>query len=117
MPNWNDVRWDWGAADDAANTLRRIANELSELRGQRGDKAVFVLSGSAGPYQSVFFEDFDTIQNTSAGLSNDCHALANRISRLSEEAREEQQQRERERERWKRRQREKERERAEDSSP
>ncbi|NOK57371.1 MAG: hypothetical protein GFH27_549309n106 [Chloroflexi bacterium AL-W] len=100
MPNWNDVHWNWGAAEEAANTLIRIANELGELRQRRGEKATLVLEEADGPYRDTFSEGFDTKDLVSRGISFDCYRLANRINSLSEQAREEQNRRERERERW-----------------
>ncbi|MEM8534906.1 MAG: hypothetical protein AAGF95_28965 [Chloroflexota bacterium] len=112
MPNWNDVHWNWAAAEEAANALIRIANELGELRQRRGDKATLVFEESAGPYRDTFSEGFDTKEQVSRGVTFDCYRLANRINSLSEQAREEQSRREHERDRWRQEQREKAQERA-----
>ena len=107
MPNWNDVSWNWAAAEEAASTLIRIANDLADLRQRRGEKATLVLEEAAGPYRDSFSESFDLKLLTSLRLSSDCRTLANRLRNLSDQAREEQNRRERARERWRQEQREK----------
>lgn len=107
MPNWNDVCWNWAAAEEAVNKLHHVANELTNLRQTRGEKATLVLEEASGPYRDQFSEGFDTKELVIRGICFDCYRLASRISALSEQAREEQNRRERARERWRQEQREK----------
>ena len=54
QPNWNDVRWDWGAADDAIGSLRRVADLLEELTAERERIAFEAQRKRRGRYREEF---------------------------------------------------------------
>ncbi|MEM8535617.1 MAG: hypothetical protein AAGF95_32600 [Chloroflexota bacterium] len=115
-PNWNDVRWNWGVANESAARLYQVADELEYLSTQRHIRSTSALEWSAGPYRDTFQAGLTNKMHTNQRLADACRTLANRINSLSEQAREEQSRREHERDRWRQEQREKARERAGNTS-
>jgi hypothetical protein len=112
QPNWNDVRWDWGAASDAARALRQTADRLDDITAQR-----LRLAGEAqlewrGRHRLRFDGELSALVRQARDLAGELRRKASEIDRQSSRARDEQRHRERERERW-RRERDEERRRAE----
>lgn len=35
MPNWNPVRWDWGAVDEALSALQRTTDRVDRTTSER----------------------------------------------------------------------------------
>ena len=100
QPNWDDVAWDWGAANEAMNALRRAADMLDQTAYERKRKADQATAEWRGVYREEFDEDLRGILTRARDLARDFRDIANRISRASGDARREQDHREEERERW-----------------
>ena len=102
QPNWQDVHWNYAAAERAAGELDRAAEELestSQARRQAADTA-------AAEWRGTYYGRFD--QQTTEALrgawwqAGEFRDAAARIRRATQWARDEQARRERERERWRR---------------
>ena len=100
-PNWNDVRWNYAVANQAANELRRVARRLDTVTAERVRLADSIRQEWVGHWRDVFNIDFNNMVREAAVLANELRNAASRIDHLSERARNEQYRRERERERWK----------------
>lgn len=109
QPNWQDVVWDWGAANQAINALRRAADMLDESAATRRQLAGQAQEEWRGKYRDQFDVRLAKMMQTANGLAAEYRAAAGRIARASEDARNEQNRRERDRERWHREKREEER--------
>jgi len=100
QPNWQDVRWDFAAAERAASELDRAADQLdrtSAVRRQASERATAQWFG-------VYRAQFDVLV---AGTLSTAHFLAGafrdaalRIRRASVQAWDEQQRRIADRNRW-----------------
>lgn len=99
-PNWNAVRWDWGAADGAIGRLRHAADLLEELTAERERAAAEAQREWRGKYREEFDEKLNQLVRRALDLANEFREAANRIAWASQMAWEEQQRRERERARW-----------------
>lgn len=108
-PNWNDVRWDDGAANDAAIALRRAAELLEETSARRERLAREATAEWRGRYREEFDERLTHTLRKARQLAQEYRAKANEILHKSQLAYEEQKHRERERERWHREKEEEER--------
>jgi len=101
-PNWNDVRWDHGAADDAALALRRAAELLEETATRREQLAREAIAEWRGRYREEFDDRLRHTLRRARQLAQEYRQKASEILRKSQLAYEEQKRRERERERWRR---------------
>lgn len=99
-PNWDDVKWDHGAADDAALTLRRAADLLEETAARREQQAREATAEWRGRYREEFDERLAQLLRRARQLAQEYRDKAGEILRKSQMAYEEQKRRERERERW-----------------
>jgi uncharacterized protein YukE len=108
QPNWQDVRWNYGAADAAASALRRIADMLDETASKRADLAREAQAEWRGQFREVFDQELERLLRRAGELAHECREAANRIAQASQRARDEQAHRERERARWWREKREEE---------
>ncbi len=111
QPNWEDVRWDWGAADHAANTLRNAADTLDRMAYDRMGWAREAQAEWRGRFREMFDQNFDGDLRDAHRLGNEMREMADRINRLSRQARAEQDHRECERDRWRREKEEEDRRR------
>lgn len=108
-PNWNNVRWDHGAADDAALALRRAADLLEETAARREQLAREAQAEWKGRFREEFDERLVYMLRRARQLAQEYRAKATEILQKSQMAYEEQKHRERERERWRREKEEEER--------
>ncbi len=116
-PNYEDVRWDHGAAADVIGALQRTAAEVEQVVAE-GEQAAHV---AMLLWQGLHFSDFVTrrgaLSTEGRNLAADCRAAAAAVAAADERARAEQARRvrareEREREEREEREREYRRERA-----
>ena len=111
QPNWNDVRWNWGAAAAASNALRRAAGQLDQTTDVRASVAGEAQQEWRGHHRETFDVDLRGVTVSFRSLAEEMRAAANRIDAASDRARAEQNHRERERDRWRREKEREERER------
>jgi hypothetical protein len=109
QPNWDNVRWDWGAADNARAALCRAADRLDETNGQRVRRAAEAQAEWRGRYRDKFDGDLAGMVARSNGLAAQFRDAAGRIAQASQRAWEERRHRENERARWQREKEEEER--------
>ncbi len=99
-PNWNDVRWDWGVAEDAIRHLRRAADLLEERTGERSRVAAEAQREWRGQYREEFDERLKEMVRRAREIADEFRHAADHISWASHRAWEEQQRRESARARW-----------------
>lgn len=109
QPNWNNVVWDWGAANEAIAALNRAAGRLEESAVERQRVAATAQVEWRGRYRQEFDGDLAELVRKAQSLAAELRATAGRIAAASEGARSEQSRREHERARWQREKREEER--------
>jgi septal ring factor EnvC (AmiA/AmiB activator) len=102
QPNWNDVRWDWGAADEAIHALRSSADLMDSTSAERARLAQEATAEWRGRYRGEFEVELGRIQRRSGDLAAQFRDAANRIASASQRAWEERRHRESERDRWRR---------------
>lgn len=100
MPNWQDVCWDYGAADAAISALNRAAGEIERMSGERARVAISVLSEWRGGHREHFNQRLRQVDWEDSALSSALRRAGQEIAYLSQQAREEQARRERERAEW-----------------
>jgi hypothetical protein len=100
QPNWQDVRWNYAAANLAAAELDRASDQLESTSNTR----LQVSSAAATEWRGVYRRRFD--QQVTASLrsawqqAGEFRDAATRIRRATQWAREEQARREADRARW-----------------
>lgn len=109
QPNWNNVNWNYGAANDAVNELRRAADLLEESVSRRSRAADTARQEWRGRYRDEFDRDLDEMLRRARELADQMRNKAREIDNASQRAREEQRYRERERTRWENEKREEQR--------
>ena len=117
QPNWNNVRWDWGAASAAASSLRRAADKLDATAQERQRAATEAQREWRGRYREEFDEQLRNMLRRATELAAEFRYMAHRIEQASQNAWAEQRHRESERRRWhseKRKEEERERRRREE---
>jgi hypothetical protein len=114
QPNWNDVIWDWGAANEAIGALQRAASRLDESVHERGLVAAEAQREWRGRYRDEFDVGLADLVRRAQSLAAELRTTASRIASASEAARSEQSYRERERDRWRREKQDEERRERED---
>ncbi len=102
QPNWNNVIWDWGAANEAIAALHRAASQLENSLSERGPVATAAQIEWRGRFREGFDQELARIVQRALSLAAEYRATAARIAAASAAARAEQEHRERERERWRR---------------
>jgi len=112
QPNWNDVRWNWAAADAAA--LRGAANLLDGTADERVRVAGEAQAQWRGLYRDRFDNELAQIVSRGHTLASECRAAADRVASANQRAADEQRHRERERERWRREKEDEDRRRREE---
>lgn len=110
QPNWENVVWNWGAANEAVASLQRAAGVLENSVYERGGFAAGAQREWRGRFREEFDLDLNRLSQQAQSLAAEYRALAGRIAAASEAARAEQSHRERERERWWNEKRDEERE-------
>jgi hypothetical protein len=111
-PNYEDVRWDHGAAAEVIGALRRTAAEVEQAVAEGEHLASAALKLWLGSHAIEFALRRGTLSTQGRDLAADCRAAAAAVAAADERARAEQARREREREEWERRERARDRERA-----
>jgi hypothetical protein len=101
-PNWNDVRWNWAAADAAVAALHSAAGLLDATADERARVAREAQAEWRGLFRDRFDGELTGILDRGHALAAECRAAAGRVASASNRAREEQRHRERERARWRR---------------
>lgn len=114
QPNWNNVRWDWGAANAASAALRRSADKLDMFAHERSQVAGAAQREWRGRYRLEFDQQLQAMLSRSSNLAAEMRHAAGRIDQASTRAWDEQRHRERERERWRREKDEEDRRRREE---
>jgi uncharacterized protein YukE len=114
-PNWNDVRWNWSAADDARAALCHAADTLDSTANERSRAAAEAQAEWRGLHRDRFDVELAQMLRRGHDLANEYREAASRIARASQRAWEEQKHRERERERWRREKEEEDRRREEEA--
>ncbi len=114
QPNWNNVVWDWGAANEAIAALHKAAGRLEASVGERQAAAGVAQREWRGRYREKFDVDLADLVRKALNLAAEYRSTAGRIASASEAARNEQNYRERERARWQQEKRDEERRERED---
>jgi uncharacterized protein YukE len=102
QPNWQDVRWNFAASDEAIASLRQMAHSLTEVIGQVASAAARASEEWAGPKRDEFDIQLRSLKDEAHGLADCCEGAASQVVSSSERARQEQRRREEERRRWER---------------
>ncbi len=102
QPNWNNVRWDWGAASEASHALRRAADRLEQTLVEKERLANVARREWRGRYRDEFDAEFAAMKTRAQQLASDFRQKAFEIDRASARAEAEQRHREAERARWQR---------------
>lgn len=100
QPNWQDVRWDFAAADRAASELDRAAEDVDRTLAARNEAAQRATAEWRGAYRMQFDAQLDGTRRTARYLAGTFRDAATRIRQASGQAMQEQASRERARERW-----------------
>lgn len=100
QPNWQDVRWDYAAADRATSELDQAADTLDRTSTSRGDAADRARAEWRGAYRARFDMQLMDALGSAWQLAGTFRESAARIRQASARAREEQASRERARQRW-----------------
>jgi uncharacterized protein YukE len=109
QPNWNDVNWNYGAAHDAVNELRRAASLLDDTADRRRRAADVARQEWRGRYRQEFDHELDGMLRRSRELADQMRRKAQQIEDASRRVQQEQDHRQRERDRWNAERREEER--------
>jgi uncharacterized protein YukE len=104
-PNWEDVRWDHRASDEATAALGRAAAEIEQLLAEEAHRAAYELPEWQGAAFESFRQRRTALREELHDLAAACRAAAEEVRRAAARAREEQARREREREAWEEEQR------------
>ena len=99
-PNWQDVRWNWGAADQAASELRRVADSIERASGDRTRAAAQATEQWRGQHRLRFDSYLQDALARARAITEEYRDAAGRIDAASHRARDEQSRRERDRARW-----------------
>ena len=100
QPNWNNVRWNWGASDAAAHALRQAADRLDHGTGERQRLASQAQIDWRGRYRNEFDNDLARLVSRGRGLAAELRQAADRVQSAANRAHDEQRHRESERRRW-----------------
>jgi uncharacterized protein YukE len=100
QPNWEDVRWDYAAADNAARDLRRAADLIDHSTQERAGIAGEATAKWLGRRRREFDEHYRQLSRRAADLAAEYRRSAADIERRSREAYLEQKRRELARMRW-----------------
>lgn len=113
MPNWspnrNKVKWDYGAASEAANELRRAAALLRETAARRRTAADAAKAEWRGRFRDQFDLDLSKMLSSAHDLADRMERKARDIEAASNRAHAEEKRRRDEIERWEREKREEDR--------
>jgi len=100
QPNWQDVRWDWAAADRAATELTRAADDLDRTSSARNQAADRATADWFGAYRAQFDGQLSATLGMGWHLAGLLREAAVRVRQASFRASEEQLSRVRARQRW-----------------
>lgn len=101
-PNWEDVRWDHRASDEAGGTLQRTASAIERALADDAYQATLATAEWRGPSYAEFQRRWRALCAELSELASACRAAAESVQRASARAAEEQRRRERERAVWER---------------
>jgi hypothetical protein len=107
-PNYQDVRWDHGAAEAAVAACVRAAEELEQALLSCAHAALRAQEVWRGARMESFADARQSLELRGRVLAADCRAAAHAITAASQQAREEQARRVYERAEWERAERERE---------
>lgn len=107
-PNYEDVRWDYGAAGAAIAALRRAADEVERGAADTARSSWELVDLWRGQHRATYDLRRRALEVEAQVLAADCRAAAGAIAAADQRARAEQARREREREEWEREERERE---------
>jgi hypothetical protein len=107
-PNYQDVRWDHGAAEAAIAACMRAAEELEQALLNCAQAALRAQAGWQGARMESFAGARQSLEGRGRVLAADCRAAAHAITAASQQAREDQARRVYERAEWERAERERE---------
>ena len=102
QPNWQRVRWEDGAANDAIAALNRAAEHIEAALAERLGHAATAQREWRGRFRNEFDPELERMKNRAHELAADYRRAAARIRSASQDAHDEQRRRELERERWSR---------------
>jgi hypothetical protein len=100
QPNWEDVRWNWGASDQARDALYRMAGWLDGAADHRQRLAEETLAQWEGGRAREFADRARWAVANLHTLADRCRRNASALDRASQAAREDQARRQAERARW-----------------
>lgn len=100
QPNWNDVRWDHYAAEQAIAALQEAAKLVDDSLLDRLRVADEAIANWQGNHRQTFDSYRREIELRSRSLAAELREKANEIRRKDVAAYEEQRRRERERRQW-----------------
>lgn len=100
QPNWNDVNWDHGAAEEAARELERLAAFLEETKHRRRQMADEARVEWRGRCREEFDGRLARTLKRASSLAAELRGKAAEIRAADRRAYEEERRRERARERW-----------------
>jgi len=100
QPNWNDVRWNWVAAEEAAAELERVASLLEHQTAYRQRVAAEATAEWRGFHRRRFDGELAELVRDAHAIAYEYRRMAAAIRRASAAARAEQARREAERRRW-----------------
>jgi hypothetical protein len=100
QPNWQDVRWDFAAAERAATELDRAADLLDRTSATRAQASQRATAQWFGVFRTQFDSLVAATLSTAHFLAGAFRDAALRIRRASVQAFEEQQRRVADRKRW-----------------
>lgn len=100
QPDWQDVRWNHDASEQAASELRRVADEIDRACFERSRAAEQATREWRGVYRRKFDDELRDILRRGRALAEDYRAAAARIDAAAQRAREEQARRVQGRQRW-----------------
>lgn len=107
-PNYDDVRWDHGAAGAAMAALRHAADEVERGAADTARSSWEIAELWRGQHRASYDLRRRALEVEARELAADCRAAAGAIAAADQRAREEQARRVREREEWEREERERE---------
>jgi hypothetical protein len=109
QPNWSDVVWDQGAANEAIAALQRAAGQLESSVQERKLVAAAAQTEWRGRFREEFDIDLARMIQQALSIAAEYRIVANRIAAASTAAQNEQNHRLHERERWRHEKRDEER--------
>lgn len=99
-PNWDDVRFDPGAAEAAAEACERTARVIRDRSARRHALAVFADISGSGPWRTRFDEQVAAVAHQGDEVEAELRRTAHLLRTASQQAQHEQRSRIDARNRW-----------------